>query len=288
MAAPVRELAMKRIVVGTDGSAGAANAMRWAARLASRHGAEVVVMTGLVPTDAELPPKRVNALVAEREDELTAWSEAARLGDVAVRTIVEWGDPRPAILEVASREQADLVVVGRAGRSAGPGLLHFGSVAEWLAHHSELPVAVIGGAVNLVTRSVLVAVDGSDGSFAAVGWVREMRGDADVRVVAASVAQPYLEWTTVDSSENWRRALEAEIRDEYVADLVDDGGKVEVLALAGSNVADQLLQGAKDERVDLVVVGTRGLGGFSGLRIGGVALKVLHRADRPVVFVPSG
>lgn len=278
---------MKRIVVGTDGSAGAANAMRWAARLASRHGAEVVVMTGLVPTDAELPPHRVAALLAEREAELERWSEAARLGEVVVRTVVERGDPRPGILAVAEREHADLVVVGRVGRSAGPGLLHFGSVAEWLAHHSDLPVAVIGGAVNLVTRSVLVGVDGSDGASAAVRWVREMRGDSDVRVVAASVEQPYVEWTTADSAENWRRALEAKIRDEYVTDLLAAGVEVETLALGGSNVADQLLEAAGAERVDLVVVGTRGLGGFSGLRIGGVALKVLHRADRPVVFVPS-
>ena len=278
---------MRRIVVGTDGSAGAANAMRWAARLAARHSAEIVVMTGLVPTDAELSPRRVATLLGEGEGELAGWSEAARLGDVSVRTVVERGDPRPGILAVADREQADLIVVGRVGRSAGPGLFHFGSVAEWLAHHSDLPVAVVGGAVNLVTRSVLVGVDGSDGSLAAVRWVDEMRGDSDVRVVAASVEQPYLEWTPADSAENWRRVFEAKIRDEYAAELVDAGVELDVLALAGSNVADLLLEGAKDERVDVVVVGTRGLGGFSGLRIGGVALKVLHRADRPVVFVPS-
>lgn len=278
---------MRRIVVGTDGSAGAANAMRWASRLAARHSAELVVMTGLVPTDAELSPRRMAALLGEREGELAEWSGAARLGDISVRTVVERGDPRPGILAVAEREQADLVVVGRVGRSAGPGLFHFGSVAEWLAHHSDLPVAVVGGAVNLVTRSVLVGVDGSNGSLAALRWVHEMRGDADVRVVAASVEQPYLEWSPADSSENWRRVFEAKIRDEYAAELVDAGVELDVLALAGSNVADLLLEGAKDERVDLVVVGTRGLGGFSGLRVGGVALKVLHRADRPVVFVPS-
>lgn len=279
---------MKRIVVGTDGSAGATNAMRWAARLAARHGAEVVVMTGLVPTDAELPPRRLLALLAEREAELAVWSEAARLGDVAVRTVVERGDPRPGILAVADREQADLIVVGRVGRSAGPGLFHFGSVAEWLAHHSDLPVAVVGGAVNLVTRSVLVGVDGSDGSLAAVRWVREMCGDADVRVVAASV-EPHLEldWTPADNQDDWRHVLVAKIRNRYATELADAGVELEALALAGLNVADLLLEGARDERVDLVVVGTRGLGGFSGLRIGGVALKVLHRADRPVVFVPS-
>lgn len=37
---------------------------------------------------------------------------------------------------------------------------------------------------------------------------------------------------------------------------------------------------------DLVVAGARGVGGVSGLRIGGTALAILHRADRPVVLVP--
>lgn len=277
---------MKRIVVGADGSAGAANAMRWAARLAARHGAEVVVMTGFTPRDSELPPRRVETLLAEQEARLENWSEPARLGEVPVRTIVERGDPRPGILAVAEREGADLVVVGRAGNSAGPGLLHIGSMVEWLAHHADVPLAVIGGVVNLTTRSVLIGVDGSEESHAAVRWVLEMKGDADVQVVAASVEQPYVEWTPATSPENWRRDLERKIREDHTRELADAGVEVHALALRGSNAADVLLQAAKDERTDLVVVGTRGLGGFTGLRVGGVALKTLHRADRPVILVP--
>jgi nucleotide-binding universal stress UspA family protein len=277
---------MERIVVGTDGSAGAANALRWAARLASRHGAEVVVMTGFVPTESELPPGRVESLLAEQHERLESWSEAARLGELRVRTVVERGDPRPGILEVAEREHADLVVVGRVGTSGGPGLLRIGSMAEWLAHHADLPIAVVGGAVNLTTRSVLLGVDGSAGSRAAANWVRDMRADSDVRVVVASVDQPFVEWTPANDPDNWRQTRVRSIRDDYASELLAAGVDFEVLALAGSNVADALLQAAADERVDVVVVGTRGLGGFSGLRIGGVALKTLHRADRPVVLVP--
>lgn len=278
---------MERIVVGADGSAGAANAMRWAARLAARNGAELVVMTGFVPTESELPPSRVEALLAEQEARLARWSEPARLGDVAVRTVVERGDPREGILQVARRENADLVVVGRVGGSAGPGLFHIGSMAEWLAHHAEVPVAVIGGLVELAARSVLVGVDGSPGSKAAIRWVLDARGEADIRVVAAAVEQPYVEWTPADSPENWRRDTERRIREEHAAELASAGVDFHALALRGSNVADVLLQAAADERADLVVVGTRGLGGFTGLRVGGVALKVLHRTDRPVVLVPA-
>ncbi len=281
-----RESSMERMIVGADGSAGAANAMRWAARLAARHGAEVVVMTSFVPSESELPPRRVEALLAEQEAMLERWSEAARVGEVPVRTVVERGDPREGILAVARREQADLVVVGRVGNSGGPGLLHIGSMVEWLAHHADLPVAVIGGVVELSARTVLIGVDGSAGSRAAVRWVLDAKGDADLRVVAAEVEQPSVEWTPSDSPENWRRDTERRILEDHAAELEAAGVDLQVLALRGSNVADALLQSAADERADLIVVGTRGLGGFTGLRVGGVALKVLHRTDRPVVLVP--
>jgi nucleotide-binding universal stress UspA family protein len=277
---------MERIVVGTDGSRGAANALRWAARLAAFHDAELVVMTGYTYPQAELPPERAEKLLAERAAELEAWSEAARLGDVAVRTVVEPGDPRPGILAVAERERADLVVVGRVGRSDGPGLLRIGSMAEWLAHHVERPLAIVGGAVNLVAQRVLLGVDGSAGSRAAVEWVRGLAARTEVQVIAASVHEPMVEWTPADHPDNWRRGLEQQIVDDFAAGLVADGVDVEARALGGLNVADALLEAAGDDRADVVVLGTRGLGGFSGLRVGGVTLKIVHRADRPVVLVP--
>jgi nucleotide-binding universal stress UspA family protein len=58
--------------------------------------------------------------------------------------------------------------------------------------------------------------------------------------------------------------------------------------LLGTNAADALLEAARQQRSDLVVVGARGLGGVTGLRIGGVALRTLHEADRSVVLVPPG
>lgn len=279
---------MKRIVVGADGSAGSANAMRWASGLADRHKAEIVVMNGFVPTDSELPPQRAETLLAEQQRRLESWSSAAKLADIEVRCVVERGDARTGIVRVADREEADLIVVGRAGKSAGPGLLHIGSMAEWLAHHCDRAIAVVGGAVNTTIRSALVGVDGSNGSKAALQWVRELAAVADIEIVVASVEQPVLEWTPASSPKNWRRGLEDQIRRDFASDLSAAGVEFATLALRGSNVADALLQAAQDERTDIVVVGARGLGGFGGLRIGGVALKTLHRADRPVVLIPPG
>jgi nucleotide-binding universal stress UspA family protein len=277
---------MKHILVGADGSPGAATAMRWASQLATQHGAGLIVMTGFQPTDSELRPGRLETLLARQERELASWCGAAHLDDVPVRTIVEHGDPRPGILAVAEREHVDLIVVGRAGQSAGPGLLHLGSLAEWLAHHVDRPVAIVGDGAARTTRNVLVGVDGSDGSRAAVAWVRDLVRAPDQRVVAASVEEPLVEWTPEDHPDNWRRDLERRIRDDYAADLAASDVELDVVALRGLNAADALLQAAREQQSDLVVVGARGLGGLTGLRIGGVALRALHQADRPIVLVP--
>ena len=273
---------MNPILVGVDGSTGAANAMRWAMRLASRKGADVVVMTGFQPVDSELRPGRLETLIASEQRELATWTEAERLVDVPVRTVVEHGDPGPAMLAVADREGADLIVIGRVGRSAGPGLLHLGSMAEWLAHHVDRPVAVVGDDAGPETLDVLVAVDGSDGARAAVRWVRDLGRSSDVQVVAASVEAPLLD---VDPDDQ-RRELERRIRDDYAAELVAPGVAFEAVGVRGTDVADDLLRAARERGSDLIVVGARGLGSFTGLRIGGVALRTLHQADRPVVLVP--
>ena len=71
------------------------------------------------------------------------------------------------------------------------------------------------------TRSVLVGVDGSKGSRAAVRWVRDLAAVSDIRVVVAAVDQPYLEWTPASSPENWRRGLEKTVREDYANDLTE-------------------------------------------------------------------
>jgi nucleotide-binding universal stress UspA family protein len=277
---------MKRVVVGVDGSEGAAQALRWATRLAGSQNAELVVMSGYSPVEAELPPGRADELLAAHRDRLEAWSVPARQGDLAVRTVVKEGDARPGVLEVADDEDADLIVVGRVGTSAGPGLLSLGSVAEWLAHRAERPLAVVGGRVHAPVRSLLVGVDGSDGSQAAVQLVADLCHDTDIRVVAAMVAEPILEWTPANSPDNWRRHVEEQVRAECDA-LTRAGIDFTPIALDGMNTGDALIRAATEERTDLLVAGMRGVGGFTGLRLGGVALRLLHNADRPVLLVPT-
>jgi nucleotide-binding universal stress UspA family protein len=277
---------MKRIVVGTDGSPVAGDALRWSSMLARAYDGELVVIT------CRQPPRTSDAgqreqLEADLEREFASWVEPVTAG-LSVRTAVVWDDPRQAILQVADAEDAELVVVGRAGRSCevGPGVLQLNSTAEYLAHHSNRPLAVIAGGAQPQLRRIVVGVDGSDNARAAARWAADTAATTGAVVDVVSVWQPILEWTWSDSPRNWRREHEVLIREQWAPELFEGEIEVDVHAIRGSRAADGVLRLAGRTHADLVVMGMRGLGGFSGLRIGGVALRTLHRARRSVVLIP--
>ena len=63
-------------------------------------------------------------------------------------------------------------------------------------------------------------------------------------------------------------------------------GVLDGVEVVEADPAHTLIDCAQRHNSDLIVVGTRGAGGFHGLRLGSVALKILHHATRPVVLVP--
>lgn len=275
---------MRSVVVGTDGSPSGQDAVRWAADLAWAQGAELTVMTALVPVESELPPHVAERLLDRAAEQLTTWSEPARRPGLDVRNVVERGDPRQAILAVADRADADVVIVGRVGSSSGPGVLHLSSVPEYLAHHCDRPLAVIGGDVNSGINRVVVGADGSENGLAAARWVAGAASGTSAHIVVAFVQHP-ADGPHGDSSPE-REELRQRTLEGPTRVLEEAGVEAESRALISTSPAEGLLGEARRERADLVVVGMRGLGGFLGLRVGRVALRTLHEADVPVVLVP--
>ncbi|MFN7148430.1 MAG: universal stress protein [Microthrixaceae bacterium] len=278
------DAAVTSILVATDGSPTAIDAVRWSANLASALGAELTVMTSFVPVESELPPHLVERRLAEVTEQLAEWSEPARLPGLAVNAIVERGDPRQTVPQVAERVDADLVVVGRVGSSTGPGVLRLSSLPEHLAHHCDRPLAVIGGDVHPEIERIIVGADGSENCLAALRWTASTARDSATTVIAAFVLHPADDPLGVSSPH--RQEQRQRVLDQSTEVLAEAGVDVETRALIATNPADGLLAEARREHADLIVVGMRGLGGFTGLRVGRVAMRSLHLADRPVVLVP--
>jgi nucleotide-binding universal stress UspA family protein len=148
-------MALRRIVLGHDGSKSAAQASRWCSDLAQGLSAEVVVVhvmdlpaSPVVTYEGPLPvPVEPDVLLRWVEERRTLvesrWCAPLQKAGVAYRVVVVGsGDPARAIMEACASERADLIVVGRHGEG-GMRELMLGSVSHQLTHHSERPVTVV-------------------------------------------------------------------------------------------------------------------------------------------------
>jgi nucleotide-binding universal stress UspA family protein len=140
------------IVVGTDGSQTAQEAVRQAVALAHALGARLEIVSAYEPVpsarlreDAQQIPADLQWMVNPREDVDAALREAAEVAaatGVPAATYARQGDPADAILDVAEERGADLVVVGNKGMTGAKRFL-LGSVPNKVSHHAPCSVLII-------------------------------------------------------------------------------------------------------------------------------------------------
>jgi nucleotide-binding universal stress UspA family protein len=294
---------MRGIVVGVDGSAGAAAALQWALREGAlrKLGVTAVLAWGYLDqrhapgTATVFDPHYVEADAQGVLDAAVATAvgiDAAK--HVCRRTVCDLPD---AALVDCSRD-ADLLVVGARGLEGFRSLL-VGSVSEHCAHHAHCPVAVIhpprddGRLPDLArrpatdtTERIVVGVDDSKAADVALAWALDEahRRNALMDVVHAWQLPPVgpsalTEAAMIGLEDDARHLLDSAV----AAHDTDDLPGVRRLLFNGGPAASILetAQGA-----DLVVVGTRGRSVFRALLLGSVSRQVLHHAPCPVVVVP--
>jgi nucleotide-binding universal stress UspA family protein len=140
------------IVVGTDGSATASEAVRQASELAQSVGAKVYLVSAYEPVpegrlrdEREQVPDDLQWMVNPREDVESTLEEGAGSisgSGVEVETMAREGDPADAILDVAEEKGADLIVVGNKGMTGAKRFL-LGSVPNKVSHHAPCSVLII-------------------------------------------------------------------------------------------------------------------------------------------------
>ena len=140
------------IVVGTDGSDTAAQAVRQAIDLAKVVGATLHVVSAYEPVprarlreESQQAPPEVQWTINPREDVDATLAEAAELAAAAGVTAsvhARQGDPADSILDVAEEAHADLVVVGNKGMTGAKRFL-LGSVPNKVSHHAPCSVLIV-------------------------------------------------------------------------------------------------------------------------------------------------
>jgi nucleotide-binding universal stress UspA family protein len=133
----------------------------------------------------------------------------------------------------------------------------------------------------------VIGVDGSDESEGAVEWCAEVAAAAGASVIAVNVQTPLTERNRAGLPDDWLHYVAQQDVTAWAAPIERAGAPLTPVAVRDVRPADGLLEAVGEHEADLLVVGTRGLGGFSGLRVGGTALRLLHRAELPLVVVPT-
>src|SRR6266508_3993159 len=147
---------------------------------------------------------------------------------------------------------------------------------------------------TMATHRMVVGVDGSIGSAAAVAWCADMAPLMDADVVAVHAIESYDYAVPPNSAPSypfpndaWREHIRTQVQKVWCAGLDAAGIEFRVVLLEAAAAA-ALLVVADDVDADMIVVGRRGQGGFEELLLGSAPHQVAHHARRPVVIVPAG
>ncbi len=138
-------------------------------------------------------------------------------------------------------------------------------------------------------RRIVVGVDGSAGSARALAWALRLARETGATVEAVQAWELTYAWidSYVPDLERW--AKEAQAGAERSLDAVVDAAATEGVVVERSVIegpAPRVLLDAAG-RADLIVVGSRGRGGFRGLLLGSVSQQVVHHAHIPILVVPN-
>jgi nucleotide-binding universal stress UspA family protein len=139
---------IRRIAIGVDGSESSAAALKWAIKLAKGLGSQVIAVYAIeIPAYFPEPEELPFVLDQGWRDGLKSdfeerWCKPLKVAGVRYRAVMEDGRAASVIADVADRENADMVVVGRRGRGGVAELL-LGSTSHELVLHSRRPVLVV-------------------------------------------------------------------------------------------------------------------------------------------------
>ena len=295
-----------RVLVGIDGSAGARAALVQAWRTAARRSAilDVVSVYPALPSWFGGPPPpqpgdeavrvdtdaRARAFVDEVGKD-PAVVDIVGAADVPVRIRALPGTPAEALVDASG--DADLLVVGSRGRGAVRSAV-LGSVALHCVTHARSPVEVVHRVPAAAASGVVVGVDGSVDSRAALhtAIVEAARTASPVRVVAAyEVGSIWSDMYAVTAPTKQRLAAElqrnldsevAGVREEIPAEVAARVPAITTEAVEGPP-SDLLV--AASEGAELLVVASRGHGALRGLLLGSVALRCVVHGRCPVLVV---
>ncbi|MFC8620360.1 universal stress protein [Micromonospora purpureochromogenes] len=278
------------ILVGYDGSTDATLALDWALDEAQRSGRPVrlayvfewLTVAGWIGPGVApgiWPDETARRQVEELVYKAAADAVAQRPGTTVHGEVY---DGPPALVLQERSADAGLLVLGSRGHGGFAGLLA-GSTAVAVTAHAHCPVVVVRAGQATGAGPVVVGVDGSESSRVALGFAVESAAQRRVPLRVVRVfAPPAGRWRPSDHDEEATVAGERAAVEESLAPWRNTFPDVDVdIEVAPGNPAAALVDASRGAQ--LVVVGSRGLGGLRGMLLGSVSQQLLQHSSCPVV-----
>ena len=284
----MRLLHLRVVLAAIDTDEASVSIVEAARELALVAGAKLNIVHAWSPSNSP-------ATLAERESTLRSIVVRAGMKPTEVPIHVRVGEPTHVIRSLADRLRADVIVLGRHREQlANAGRL--GSTALAIVTNSWAPCLVLSRPMRVPVERILVPVDLSDTSrgalVVALSWASALRG---AEMLHGPTMNDSVSLTSlfVDRVRDTREisSSHAQQLDDELNLLRRDAGTwasvaIEGNVIAANDVPEAIAEYARDHQVDLVVLGTRGLGLDGVGRIGSVSLAVSRQLDIPLLLVP--
>ncbi|MBF6193900.1 MULTISPECIES: universal stress protein [Nocardia] len=281
------------LVVAVDGSATSYHAAAWAAADAALHRARLHIVTSVPVRPGYGPGATLTEADVEwlRKDGERVLTEAARVARTTAAgealTISTELTVAPIIPDLIDRSRsARMLVVGSRGLGAFRREL-LGSVSTAMTRHAHCPVAVVRStsATDAFSsgKPVLVGVDGTTNSVPAVELAFD---EASRRKVGLIALHAWSDSSGIDLVPGWDAVRERE--DALLAEnLAGCGERYPDVAVRRVLVRDRPVRSLLDQsdEAQLLVVGSHGRGGFTGMLLGSTSAALLHSVECPIIVV---
>ncbi|MFE2151771.1 universal stress protein [Streptomyces lavendulae] len=277
------------IVVGIDPDRNWHLALAWAADEAQRRRLPLRLVLAVPPrhhtrhVDDTTDRTALRQAGSDRLDHALHWvhdrhPEVSVTGDLV--------DGPPAHVLGGAAKDARLIVLGSRHLSRAAEIFSAGSLVVPVTAQARCPVVVVGDAehISLQPPFVVAGIDGSASATAALDYAFD---EADLRGAALRVVLVWQRLPIMPDDEKTALRAQRALLSEATAGLSGKYPDVHVTheVLTGHPV-EELARAA--EHALAVVVGRRGQGGYTGMRVGSVVHGLLHRAHCPVITVPTG
>ena len=278
----------RRILLATDLSCRCDRALDRAVQLAGLWKADLIAATVIEPDPADFLDRPRWAWHRQADPvERMRWRLSRDVASVAddIRVVVETGDPAARLIEVAGREDCDLIVTGIA-RDETLGRMLLGNTVTRLVRGAAMPILVVRDRPLAPYRRIVVASDFSEASVQAMLAAAAFFPEAVLSLFHGH-DMPYGSYLADQDATREMQALARDAKERLRADGRIDAALLDALEVVVERGAPDTLLGpyVEDHHVDLTVVGSQGHGALFEALIGSMDRRLLERLDGDLLIV---